>query len=125
MKAATHKGSLGTKRGPIARADYLVRGIDQIPDDWEMASGLRTMRGLYRSRTVLKRLIGNAVNERQAKLARDLRGILTAVEHAVRHETGGFVIREIEPEAAKVALARRRAYECVDRLKRQTSEVRL
>jgi hypothetical protein len=76
-----------SKSGPdcadIPAKPYLVRGIDPIPDDWEYASGMRAMRGLYRSRTVLKRLIGNAVEANQATLARDLRGILTTTERTI------------------------------------------
>jgi hypothetical protein len=109
-----------TRAAPSAPKPHLVRGLDPIPPDWEAASGLRAMRGLYRSRTVLKRLIGNAVNADQVTLARDLRGVLTAVERAVQHQTGGFVIREIKPEAAKWAQARRKAQRWIDRQKSES-----
>lgn len=109
-------------RADLPAKPYLVRGIDPIPDDWEYASAMRAMRGLYRSRTVLKRLIGNA---KQAPLARDLRGILTTTERAINHMSGGFVIREMKLEAAKVAQARRKAQRWIDRQGQQKSEARL
>jgi hypothetical protein len=56
----------------------LVRGIDPIPENWELASGYRALQSLARSRTTLKRLLA----EPAAAAPSDFRSVLTAVERA-------------------------------------------
>jgi hypothetical protein len=75
--------------------DRLIRGLDLIPDDWELASAWRALQSIRRSRATLSRLLTN----RAAATARDLRGALTALERASAHISGGFSVKEIEPLA--------------------------
>jgi hypothetical protein len=88
---------------------YLVRGIDPIPEDWEEVSGLRAFRSLGRSCTLLERLIADADKAGDKARARDLRSVLTAVVRGAAHISGGFVIKEIKPEAKKWTKAKREA----------------
>jgi hypothetical protein len=75
--------------------DRLVRGIDPIPENWELASGYRALQSLARSRTTLKRLLA----EPAAAAPSDFRSVLTAVERARAYISGGFPVKEIEPLA--------------------------
>ena len=104
---------------------YLVRGIDPIPEDWECVSAHRALRSLWRSSTVLERLVADAVRAGNKARARDLRGVLTAVERGAAHISGGFVINEIKPEARKWAKAKREAKRRCARRRRQRPAVRL
>jgi hypothetical protein len=79
----------------------LNRGIDPIPENWELASSYRAQRSLSRSSTVLERLIAKAVDAGDKTLARDLRSISTAVLRGLLHLSGGFPIKEIEAEVRK------------------------
>jgi hypothetical protein len=49
-------------QAPAAAAkQFLVRGIDPIPEDWELASSFLASNGLRRSATILDRLTSEAV----------------------------------------------------------------
>jgi hypothetical protein len=105
---------------------YLVRGIDPIPENWEVASGYRALRSLRRSATVLERLIAEAVRAGRKAEARDLRSTLTAVERGHAHISGGFVISEIEPAARQWRKLEREAKRWVARRRqRQRPSLRL
>jgi hypothetical protein len=88
---------------------YLVRGIDPVPKHWEAASCHRALGSLYRSATVLERLIADALTAGHKARARDLRSVLTAVNRGSAHIGGGFVIAEIKPLARKWATLERNA----------------
>lgn len=93
---------------------HLVRGIDPIPEFWESASGWRALQGLSRSRTVLRRLIAGSDDR---NIARALRGVLTRVENARNHISGGFVTKDIAPLAAKIARLDAKAKRHIARMK--------
>ena len=91
---------------------HLVRGIDFIPDNWELASGYRALQSLRRSRTTLSRLLADpaaAGHRWSTATLRDVRGVLTSVERALAHISGGFPVKEIEPLARKWARLKRQA----------------
>ena len=96
---------------------FLTRGIDAIPDDWELAYGLQSIAGLRRSLTTLARLIDQATAAGDKATARDLRRVRSAAELALHRTTGGFDRRVAEPLAAKIAAAREQARVKVQGLK--------
>jgi hypothetical protein len=84
----------------------LVRGIDVIPEDWELASGLAALRELSRSWTTLERLAVAAEKGGDKAVARDLRRVQTACSRARDHISGGFDRRHIEPVVRQIERAR-------------------
>jgi len=89
--------------------DYLVRGLDPIPDDWEFASAHDALRGLCRSMTTLERLALAAEKSRDRALARDLRRVQTACSRARDNITGGFECGHIEPIVGEITRLRAQA----------------
>jgi hypothetical protein len=88
----------------------LTRGIDPIPENWELASGDAAIRGLCRAITTLERF---EAKSRDRAAARDLKRVATACHRALSHITGGFDRKYIQPKAnrwaAAIAEARRNA----------------
>lgn len=77
---------------------YLVRGIDKIPEEWEMASFERATEAINNSYAQLGRLA-----MRHPKLAPPLRRAMNAMTYALDQITGGFPRNAIEPRARKIA----------------------
>jgi len=82
---------------------YLVRGIDEIPEDWELASGYHAIRALRYSITQLERLA-----QQHPSIAPPLRRAVSAMRCGLNHITGGFPRNEIEPRVRKIAQLRER-----------------
>ena len=82
---------------------HLVRGIDEIPEDWELASAFRAIQALNYSITQLERLA-----TQHPSIAPPLRRAVSAMRCGLNHITGGFPRNEIEPRARKIALLRER-----------------
>jgi hypothetical protein len=85
----------------------LVRGIDPIPERWEIASSWAAIRGLARSVTTLERLARAADASGDKVTARELRRSKTAAKRALDDITGGFDRANIEPLAAQWEAAER------------------
>jgi hypothetical protein len=81
---------------------HLVRGIDPIPEDWELVSMCGALESLSRGRTILERVIAEAVAAGNKRLARDLRRVETGVRLAQSNIAGGFDRKEIEPKAEQL-----------------------
>lgn len=85
--------------------DLLVRGIDPIPEDWEIASTWDAMRALKRAITSAERLAAAADVAGDRHAARELRRITTACERALLKITGVFERKHIEPLAGRLTQA--------------------
>jgi hypothetical protein len=103
---ATQHHNATARSGGGQTKQRLVRGVDPIPQDWGIASAYLAVTSLRRSRTILKKLISEAMNSGNRTLARDLRRVDTGVRRGFDNLTGGFDRREIIPVAKQFKLGR-------------------
>jgi hypothetical protein len=82
---------------PVAKA-HLTRGIDPIPEYWEIASSFAAIGGLKRSIRTLDQL-EDGTNDPIA--VRRLRAVRSACEHALQDITGGYESERIQSLAHK------------------------
>lgn len=79
----------------------LVRGIDAIPEHYELLSAMSAMSQLGASETTLRRLADEATTRGDRKVAAALRRCATAAARALDSISGGFDVRRMEQLTAR------------------------